>query len=439
MAGDLSSRTRSMPVSAYRHLEHEAKQVIPQAFQALITKSKTWLVEVACSPESRLSAEVQRQAGYESVAVRCSHWNGCDLSSHEGVKQINQLLETLRPEHCWISPECGPYSPLQAINQRSEAQAATLETKRRAALKQYVGASIVFQYCMQRGIHCTWEWAQRCQGWRLPLMQNIMKRYVPYTCVTQGCQVNLRDPKTHTLMHKGWKMMTSHERLSEVLQLPCRCPHGFRHAKCEGGNAGLTAYYTKEFVRRVCGAIFQELDTQRVTRELSGHSHLLKGFGEGPVCICKDVKVHESVTPCGACMRHTPEPQLSRERSRKVQFCESYMSSPDVGGLVDDRHSSNCPQNAPEASKTRTDDHTADHDGNEATRESTKETACTARQLVGETQETEIKRKLHLLHCATGHGSVQHMVSALRRRGASEQILRLAQEFRCSTCDERRK
>ena len=50
-----------------------------------------------------------------------------------------------------------------------------------------------------------------------------------------------------------------------------------------------------------------------------------------------------------------------------------------------------------------------------------------------------IKRKLYLLHAATGHGSPKHMVEALKRRGASPLVIRLAQEFRCAVCQEKAK
>ncbi|OLP94836.1 Copia protein [Symbiodinium microadriaticum] len=53
-------------------------------------------------------------------------------------------------------------------------------------------------------------------------------------------------------------------------------------------------------------------------------------------------------------------------------------------------------------------------------------------------EEERIKRSLYKLHAATGHGSTRHLVTALRRRGASDNVLRLAQDFSCPICDEKR-
>ena len=58
--------------------------------------------------------------------------------------------------------------------------------------------------------------------------------------------------------------------------------------------------------------------------------------------------------------------------------------------------------------------------------------------LAGTTQDTaEIQRKLYLLHSATGHGPLRHMLQALRRHGVSEAVMHEAQKFRCSVCEER--
>ena len=288
-------------------LEEEAWSLGPRTFQDLVSHKRTVLVEVACSPESRLSSEIQKRCGYKEAAVRCSLWNGCDLTTSSGVKQVLWVLEQTQPTNVWISPECGPYSPLQAINQSTEAQSQELAEKRKRALKQYTGASIVFQWCYQRGIHVTWELAERCQAWRIPMIQRLIKKYDLHVAVTKGCQVNLRDPQSQGFLGKGWKIMTSHKRLAEGMNLPCRCAKGFRHVPCEGGRAGITAYYTKEYVKRVCKYMLQELDHGMLVNELVGHHYLGPGFGEGCFCVCRDLKDHVTEMVCGACQTETRE------------------------------------------------------------------------------------------------------------------------------------
>ena len=360
-----------------RFFEHAANDIGPQAFHSLTSERRTLLIEVACSPESRLSSEVQRQAGYTEAAVRCSHWNNCDLETGEGVKNVISQIDLHRPRHVWISPICGPYSPLQAINQRSPEQVQELQEKRRQALKQYVGASCVYQHCIQQGIHVTCEWAERCLGWRLPLMQNLQKKYQLFFGVTHGCRVWLRDQKTQGLLHKGWKFMTTQQSMADLLERRCKCPPNYKHAKCEGGNAGMTAYYTPEMVKLVCQGIFREMTTQLLQRELEGRSCLPSRFGEGGFCVCHDLKQHDSHVTCGFC-------------------CQG---ESDIGN----------------------------HQQGEAMMQS---------HLKGDVGDHEINKKLYLLHAATGHCSTRHMVQSLQRRGVSKRILDMAKNFKCSICDE---
>jgi hypothetical protein len=69
-------------------------------------------------------------------------------------------------------------------------------------MQMYRGASVVARYCVQKGIHVTWEWAERCQAWRLPLMQKLRERVLPFTAVVSGCAVNLREAGGDRLLRK---------------------------------------------------------------------------------------------------------------------------------------------------------------------------------------------------------------------------------------------
>ena len=391
-----------------RYIERESSKILSEAFTSLIQPGETVLVEVACSPESRLSKEIQDQMGYEAAAVRCSHWNGCDLSTDSGVRLTLDIIQSKKPRHVWISTECGPYSPTQAINQRSAQQVADLETKRKAALRQYIGGSCLVHYCIQMGIHVTWEWAEKCQGWRLPFMQRIQKKYEPYMCVTHGCQVNLRDPVSQQLLHKGWKLMTTHQRLRDLMQLPCRCPKGYKHGKCEGGLARLSAYYTPEYVKRVAVAMLHDMTHTMIQKELEGRSVLLERFGEGLLRSCKELRDHGSQLKCALCSEPHQKPWSKPQSHQK-----------EGEGRDHSNHES----------KGRCGEH-PQHD--------VLGEAMAHQQLHHEKDVEVIKKKLYLLHAATGHGSVRNMVNALQRRGANKQVLALAKDFKCSICDEKK-
>lgn len=285
--------TRTVDHETMRHLTHISQDIAANAFQDMTRKSEVVLVEVACSPDSVLSAQVQHATGKKETAVRCSHWNGCDIGTGAGVKLTMSIITAQKPQHVHISPECGPYSPMQNLNQKSQAQRDELQRKRREVLKQYVGASCIFQFCVQQGIHVTWEWAERCQAWRLPLIQRLQEKYRPHMVVTHGCQVNLRNIKGR-LIKKGWKLMTTHKRLADMMDLPCKCPKHQVHGVCEGSETRKTAYYTKEYAKRYWEAIRYELDHNQLVDEMMGESGLIPLFGDGLTCICHELKCREA-------------------------------------------------------------------------------------------------------------------------------------------------
>lgn len=174
-----------------RGLKQSVDNLLPETLQSLALYDRVHLVEVACSQDSVLTRTMNDLTGSEKAAGRLSIWNQFDLSTDQGVRGVLDVVDKTRPSHVWISTECGPYSVMQNINQRTEEQKMDLELKRKEVLKQYVGAAIVFSYCAQRGIHATWEWSQSCMAWRLPLVQHLSQKYEVFFAVIRGCQVNL--------------------------------------------------------------------------------------------------------------------------------------------------------------------------------------------------------------------------------------------------------
>ena len=397
---DLFGQWEPLPESKTRHLSQCADMMIPEAFSSLTGHKRVRLLEVACSPTSVLTETMQQLTGDAAAAQRCSLFNEYDLTKGSGVKRVIQDIEVLRPEHVWLSPICGPFSVMQNINQRTEQQKEDLTRKRNEALKQYVGCSIIFKYCIQLGIHVSWEWSQSCQAWRLPLIQGLIRQHQPFFATVRGCQVGLKNSQGQ-LLSKGWKIMTTHELLSKRMELPCRCSKEVIHAKCEGSETSKTAYYTKQFATRVCRVLLQGVETETLKRELAGNVVLTEGFGNGGVCSCTHGKHHGVELVCGWCHQQDLQVVLGEESQHQDEGCRATGRDPPKA------------PNSPEAHVT------GSHDRDMSTE--------------------EIRRKLYLLHAATGHGPVNHLIQALRRRGVSQEVMNEAKKFKCSVCEERRK
>ena len=313
--------SQQLSLGRARHLEEESWASVPRVFEGLVTFGRTVLMEVACSETSLLAKEVQELCGDESAASRCSWWNNCDLATDAGVRLVLNRIELEQPAHVWISPPCGPYSPLQNVNSRTEAQKEELRLKREAAMRIYVGACVVFHACVQRGIHVTLELSERCQAWRLPIFQSLRSKYGLYQTVAKGCRVGLRD-KAGVLMQKGWRVLTTHRRLSELLELPCRCPKTFKHGKCEGSAATQSELYTKEFAKRAAKGIVQELDLTSLMQECNKTTSLPPQFGLGSFCTCNEVSLPLRPRKCGMC--------LCGENTGDTQGPSSYLVEEDL-------------------------------------------------------------------------------------------------------------
>ena len=304
LSAELGGNQRRLlgPLQA-RNLEEQAWSLVPKIFQALAGHNRVCLMECACEPDSLLSSAVQAQQKREQAATRCSLFNGCDLSSDAGVRLIMKRIDLEKPQHVWLSPPCGPFSPLQRTNQGTPEQAQDLKQKRQEAIRIYVGTSCVMHYAIQQGIHVTLELADRSDAWRLPALNQLQSKYQLYRAVTKGCAVGLRDKKTGSLMQKGWRILTTHKRLSEAMDLPCRCPKNYCHGKCEGSSASASARYTPEYAKRAARVICQELSHQDVIRECQGQSFLVQGFGEGEFCTCGEVCLPGVPRTCPCCLR----------------------------------------------------------------------------------------------------------------------------------------
>ena len=187
--------------------------------------------------------------------------------------------------------------------------------------------------------------------------------------------------------------MTTHRRVAEYMNLPCRCPRQYKHAVCEGDMTRKTAYYTPEYVNRFLAAIKYEMTQSQLAEELQGSNHRLpRMFGAGSMCYCKEVHVHGVRMTCGSChvepMENTCEHETNGETSGLSQRHEVFVHEGSTGNSLSDGM---------------------------------------------------LQKQLYLLHSATGHCSVRNMIVALQKRGASQRVLDAAKKFTCAACAERQK
>lgn len=242
---------------------HEA--FLNESWSLVTTGHRPLLVELCCEPTSILTQTCHDKLG-DFSAFRLSHWNGFDLETSRGIEATKLFLKNNTPKVLWIATECGPFSPIQHLNQRDERQRTELEEKRVKARQQYEGGRDIARYAHSLGIVVVWEWSERCEAWRHEDHLKFMEQLNMRTAVCKGCQVNLREPSGR-LLCKGWRLATTWVELSHHMNLTC--PGNHAKGKCEGsGIVRMTAFYTPQFAKRVISFLMKHEPWSSVVQEL---------------------------------------------------------------------------------------------------------------------------------------------------------------------------
>ena len=100
----LGSRCSLTP-SECRLLDGCSRDFVYNQYKALRDPEHLFLMELACSKESVLTKEVQKQG---LRAERCSVWNGFDLSTVAGVRKSLQLVQSEALNTCGSPPNAQP-------------------------------------------------------------------------------------------------------------------------------------------------------------------------------------------------------------------------------------------------------------------------------------------------------------------------------------------
>ncbi len=237
------------PVSTklLKQLQKQSVQVLEDDFSFVVGCNRLKLLEVCCSPDSVLTQACCDIFGPDT-GLRVSHWNGGDIETKQGREYVKKLLFEKRPDLVWLSPECGPYSPMQHLNQKGEKQRLALQEKRKHARLQYEGVCELARYADSLNIRFLIELSERCEAWQFPVFQKLKNDLQCAQGVCKGCQVGLRDTEGN-LLSEGWKLLGSDHEMIRHMSLRCTTDH--LHGKCEGHKVcRQSAFYTPEFAKR---------------------------------------------------------------------------------------------------------------------------------------------------------------------------------------------
>ena len=211
------------------------------------------LLEVCCAPQSGLTEKIQ-QLGH--IAYRIGLQNNMDLTTEVGYQRASDFGHSVKPNWMWFSVPCGPNSPIQNLNQRTEQQMHTLQKKRKKNKRIINNCIRLAREQIARGGHIGWEWPRENMGWSDPQLKGFFRYLLElglfHVAMLDGCQVGVVAHDSGEPMKKPWKIVTSCSHMSKVINL--RCPGDHVHATCMGHSR---AHHSAFYPPRMCSLLSQ--------------------------------------------------------------------------------------------------------------------------------------------------------------------------------------
>ncbi len=205
------------------------------------------LVEIFCAPNSMMT-RIAAQSGL--IAARWTK-DDVDLETEEGYQQAKEWLCESRPKRLWLSPECGPFSIMQNINQRTPEQRARLYEKRKKGLIQWRNCIRLAWVQLELGGYFYIEQPQSCMTWRLKdtHTRQLLDNHSTF-CIRDQCFDDLKHPKSGLPLRKSTRIQSNDDTFTS--QFAQRCTeHSTVHGRIEGGKLSYsTSFYTQPFCQR---------------------------------------------------------------------------------------------------------------------------------------------------------------------------------------------
>ena len=225
-------------------------------------KSKIQILEVYCSENSQLT----HQGSLIGMTTARFGLRQGDLSTFKGRCALYDMLWSLRPQHIWVSPKCGPWSSWNRLNaQKSLKLAEQIRLDKVSENVHLLMCDALFRLQDWRSDHCHFHLEQP-QGsemiWQKE-MGNILRHTFRVSC--DMCVAGqLRHPNSQEFLHKRTQVFSTSRIMWRMLQR-CQCVGAHHHDVIAGScrpakmhRMPLTQYtelYTAMFGRRLSRAI----------------------------------------------------------------------------------------------------------------------------------------------------------------------------------------
>ena len=185
---------------------------------------KFCVLEVFGTSVSLQAIHSQAWTAFEPADLSC----GTDLEMHQEQERVLKQIVTLDPDLVVITPPCGPWSCLQAINDQD-----VVMWKRLMSFHLWEFTRKVWDLQTSRGKLCLTEQPWLSKALELKVMA---ERPHLHRAIVDQCQFELRDPENQKPMRKRTVLDANSATFAWFLEQNARCTHRTEdHQVIEGG------------------------------------------------------------------------------------------------------------------------------------------------------------------------------------------------------------
>ena len=221
------------------------------------------LFEVFCSPDSKLTDQVQSLKG---TALRFGLAQG-NLQTTEGRRRLFVALCRHRPKHVWMSPVCKPWSQWSNLNQyKSDALWNKIQAERHEMLVQVALCLVLCRHQHRVQRHAHWEQPRGSHMMSLPYL-NELGQYMLHARPDMCVAGDLQDPVNQKYMRKSMHIMSTSRKMYETLNFQ-KCHGEHEHQPIEGSTSAhgqrilrskFSENYSRKFARMVAKTMMKAM------------------------------------------------------------------------------------------------------------------------------------------------------------------------------------
>ena len=211
---------------------------VSQTLRDMDLRQPRQLWEVYCG-ESRMS-QIAASLGMDSQHFGLN--NGWNFSYKSHQREFMKLLDEYQPDEIFLSPTCGPWSPMQNISSTTSKRQEQLEQLRDWHHRVHLRfCRRIYLKQISEGRHAHLEQPSRALSWKTRALSNLPGFHAKFSQCQYGC-VCKDDNEQWLPVRKDTTILTSKQAVAQVMNR--QCPGDHQHCRLEGSLRGFQAHRT---------------------------------------------------------------------------------------------------------------------------------------------------------------------------------------------------